>query len=454
MSAEPLAADSTLPDLARRLDQALLAAGAGTVLVYGSPPPDGRDLDLVAAPAQAALLRHTLAAWGFVARRHRWARFRDGTVQLVELTPLDAWGLDPTAAAALFARARPLDGHRRLVLPSPGDQLLIAARRLASTGGRLSERSRSRVQQAIAQDPDAWQRAAQDAPTWAAGPALDLLRAAIDDPTAPVSARRAAMARAARLRASGGLARLAGAAVEPGDAAVVALSGLDGAGKSTLTGMLQQVLSAAGLPVAVEWTPGHDPSIGLPEPVKQVAFRLFAGKSRGRPAAQDKGQADGATDGDEAADAPQRLSGDQVLGAQKAGTRQVVATAVAVLGAVGMHRATAGHRARGRLVLCDRYVLDNAVKLRYRYRLPGRLALQIGLLAALSPRTRHAFLLEIPGEVAHARKPQAYSAAQLCEQEALYREEAGHLGVVRLDGRRPATELCDEIAARIWQAWR
>src|SRR6266536_839319 len=114
-------------------------------LVFGSPPPAGRDLDLLVRPAAAVKLSAWLEREGFLERGGEWARFRDCGVESLDLVPLAAWGLPPEDAADLFAEARPVPGFRLLVQPAPRHLLLALARRLVENGGRLSPKHRARI---------------------------------------------------------------------------------------------------------------------------------------------------------------------------------------------------------------------------------------------------------------------------------------------------------------------
>jgi len=61
-----------------------------------------------------------------------------------------------------------------------------------------------------------------------------------------------------------------------------------------------------------------------------------------------------------------------------------------------------------------------------------------------------AYLIDVPAEVAYARRAEQYSLEELARQAELYRAEAERLGVRRLDGSRPREELCEEIARDVW----
>src|SRR5438034_3251110 len=129
------------------------------VLVFGSPPPGGRDLDLLARPDEERVLAEWLAGQGFLERGGEWVRFRECRVASLDLAPLSTWGLPEAAASALFEEARAIPGFERLVRPAPRHLLLILARRLAEGDGRMPYKHRKRIVDALAEDPSAWEGA-------------------------------------------------------------------------------------------------------------------------------------------------------------------------------------------------------------------------------------------------------------------------------------------------------
>jgi hypothetical protein len=79
------------------------ALASDRLVVFGSLPPEGRDLDLLVPAGARPGLEAGLAEAGFLARPPHWARFRDCTADAVELHDLDAWGLPPGERDDLFA---------------------------------------------------------------------------------------------------------------------------------------------------------------------------------------------------------------------------------------------------------------------------------------------------------------------------------------------------------------
>ncbi|MDQ1439490.1 MAG: hypothetical protein QOK43_3119 [Acidimicrobiaceae bacterium] len=423
------------------------AAALDRVVVFGSPPPGGRDLDVVARRASLAALRDALEADGFVPSGAKaWARLDPARPLAVELVPARSWGLPPDAEAALFDAAIALDGCERVCRPAPHHQLLILARRLVR-GGPLDDRRRARVDAAVAEDPDAWSRARAEAPAWKAVGALDLLAQA---KPAGLSERAAALAQevggARAWRAVLGSGRRAGV--------VVALSGVDGSGKTSQTEALMALLDGLGVESVRVWT-----RLSFNERLWKVGragkrvLAVVAGRRRRGTSGTGAGVATGAqspVDVD-----PSRLSDDvRRLRYESRFLTFVWSTLVALENGLAHRRQTRDHIKAGRVVVCDRYVLDSAVHLRYRYGESRPYRFQRWIVRALSPPASAAFYLDVEPATAVARKVDQYDEAQLARQVRLYREECGRWGVVRMEGERPAADLAADIARVVWPALR
>ncbi len=383
---------------------------AERVLVFGSLPPEARDLDLLVRPAEEAAIAAGLEAEGFVRRGREWARFRDCGVEAVELVPVARWQLPADELEALYAQARPLPGREQLVRPAPEHAVLILARRLARAGGALDAKRRRRLEQALQDSPDAWDLATARAPAWGAPKALAALRHAYETGE-PVRARRLQRRRRGH---------------------VVSLSGIDGSGKTSQAAALRATLERLGYETETVWTRlSYNPSLELVAyPVKAVIRFARRLPRTDEPAA------------DPAKEVRRRSA---VLS-------HGWAAVVAVANGITQRRETRRHLRKGRVVICDRYSLDSAVHLRYRYGEHRRFRLQAALVRALSPRPVRAFLLDVPAETGFSRKAEQYDLGQLTRQVRLYREEHDRLGVHRLDGERPREELCAEIAREVWLA--
>lgn len=411
----------------------LEAATVEPVLVFGSLPPVGNDVDVLAREAGMRSISSALKASGFVQRGSRWARFRDCAVDVVDLVPADSWGLAPEALERLFADARPIPGFERLVRPAPAHELLILARRVAGADGSLDEKRRQRLEAAIADDSAAWETARAGAADWGAASALEGLRRA--------HATGAVMSRAARLRARPPGQRLPR---RRGQGFVVALSGLDGAGKSTQAEALRDALWDLDLDAEIVWTSLiAQGSLGwLAKPVKRALALLRPGAEV--PEGPDETWSESA---------PTHRPDAGTMLRRKSKTITFVWTAMACASVARWQRRQTRRRIRrGTIVICDRYTLDTKVHLRYEYGdRPFRL--QVGMVKLLSPRPRKAFLLDVTAETAHARKGE-YELHQIERRAQLYREECDLMGVERLDGERPRDELCAEIGRAVWRATR
>ena len=417
------------------------------VLVFGSPPPLGRDLDLLARPQEEAVLREWLSEEGFRERGGEWVRFRDCGVDSLDLVPVAAWGLPDAAAAELFAKARPIEGFGRLVQPAPDALLLILARRIVEGEGLLPAKHRARIDAALAEDPAGWERARRLAPPWRARRALWALEQAyVTGRRITRSERGAALAEwpyaqgrtRARARIRGWLEAGRAKASPP---RLITFSGLDGAGKSTQAEALRLTLEQLGHDVSLQWVRLEWTTLWenrwldvLGWPARATLGLLARLRS---------------SDGDSPAGAG--LTPTEVR--QRSGfVANGWVTVVALAHASAQRREVRPQLRPGAIVLCDRYTLDAAAHLRFRYGESRGFRFQIALVDRLSPRPLRAFFVEVPATTAHARKAEQYSLDDLTRQARLYREEASRLGVSRLDGERPREEICAEIAENVWRA--
>ncbi|MGH2831774.1 MAG: hypothetical protein ACRDK2_03285, partial [Solirubrobacteraceae bacterium] len=153
------------------------AATPEPLLVVGSLPPHGRDLDLLAREDTAAAVSKLLAANGFHLRGGVWARFANCTAQVVDLLAAEDLNLEKDQIDRVFADAQPIAGQSKLMQPAPHHWLLLSARR-AALDARLTEKRRALL--AAIDQPDAWRRARDLAPHWQAQRALDELEVALD----------------------------------------------------------------------------------------------------------------------------------------------------------------------------------------------------------------------------------------------------------------------------------
>jgi thymidylate kinase len=386
------------------------AAAPRRVLVFGSHPGSGRDLDLLVRDDDRPAIEQALEASGFRNKGIEWVRFRDCTAEAVDLVPASAWTLPAPELERFYESARPLNGFERLVVPAPEHALLVLARLTGRSGG-LPEKRRPRLEAALADRPNAWDLARNRADAWSLGQELEHLERAYRQPR---DDRR-------RLR-------------RPRRPRVVALSGIDGSGKSSQARALKTSLERLGYESAVEWSPfGQNAWLNvIGRPAKRLVKRL-------RPAEP------------VSATGLERTSG-TALRERNPAANYLWSAVVTLANGIAQLRTIVGHSRHGRLVIYDRYSLDSTVQLRFRYGADRRFRLQRALIRLLAPRPIAAFYLEIPPETSLDRKDDRWTLDDLAAQSELYREEYAAAGSTRLDGLRPADELAAQIAEAVWRA--
>ena len=384
------------------------AAAPRPLLVFGSLPGAGRDLDLLVPDDAVAGLKETLAGEGFLNHGDEWVRFADGTAEAVDLVSASSWKLPATELADLFADARPVEGFDRLVRPAPHHALLVLAR-LTGTHDSLSEKRRLRVEAAVAEEADAWQKAREHAPAW--------------NLTAELAHLEHGGATHPRLP-------------RPRRPRVIALSGIDGSGKSSQAELLRETLERLGFEAAVEWSPfGQNAWLDhLAVPVKKLLRR-----TRRYAAAEPRETG------------LERTAG-TALRERNATVNYVWSAVVTFANGLAQLRTIVRHSRHGRVVIYDRYALDSAVQLRFRYGTNGKFSLQRWLIGLLAPKPVASFYLDIPAETSIARKDDRWTLADLEAQTQLYREEVSRNDALRLDGLRPRDELAAEIGEVVWRA--
>lgn len=370
------------------------------LLVIGSLPPHGQDLDLLPAAEQQRALDVFLEESGFARQSVPpfpgypagftiWARFARCDADVVDAIPLANLELPAAEADRLFADALPIEGFGRLRRPAPHHVLLILAHNFldaADAGRPLSDGRRRRIAQALAEDPNAWERARSLAPAWRRVERLTRLEAAFALGERASADDRPGESRRPRLGSRVRALRVYRRAWRHGH--VVALSGSDTGRRAAQAEGLARALRALDIPVAV---------------VRPAPRRVA---SAARPHRRPHGAA-----------------------------AHVRAAAAALAQAAAHRRAVLPGLKGGDVVVCDGYALDAAVELRAHYGERRQLTLQTRLMRALSPPPRRAYLLDAQGPGGE-----------------LYREQHARLGARMLDGDRRADELCAEIASDVWPA--
>ena len=410
-------------------------AASGPVLVFGSLPPAGSDLDLLVRPAEEVALRKALREAGLAEMGRELVRFRCGAAYGVELEPVAELRLPDAELEALFGEAIALPGFRRLSEPAPHHRLLILAHLVLGDSGQLDQRRRQRVQHALSENPSAWQKAAERAGLWGDPERLTRLEEAFRGVRA--TSRPARVTPRPAPRSARKLARSLVRFRMPG--AVIALSGIDGSGKSFQAESLRAVLADLGHVAAIEWVPlASNASLNrIGRPIK----RLLARFSSLQPPTE-------SGDGGERVLVPNPGS---ILRQRSPGVTYAWATFVAVANGLAHARHCARHRLAGRVVIFDRYILDSTVRLRFMYGADRQFRLQQWLIGKLSPPPLCAFLLDVPAETSLRRKEDRWHREELEAQVVLYREEQPGHGVTRLDGESEREALCAEIAEAVWR---
>jgi len=399
-------------------------AAAAPVVAIGSLPPDARDLDLLVHPQDEAAITCALRGGGFVAEGEHWARFAECTASEVELLPAERLGLAAHELEALFTESAPLPGFEHLSAPAPHHRILLGATRLLGRSGYLAPRHRERLARIVDEHPEAWAEAEARAAGWGAQARLPRLARALAGEPPPPHTRVLPLLR--RVRAT----------LRP---CVVALSGIDGSGKSLQARALAETLERLGRPAAVTWAPLANEAWldRLIRAVKRVP-RLVP-LTRRREVVVDPGPREAPSTPEPV---PAQRSPVLIWG---------WATIVSLVNAWSLGRDILRHAWAGRVVVADRYRLDSAVRMRFFYDEESDFRAQRLLVAALSPTPRHAFFLDVDPATSLARKDDVWSQEQLGVQTRLYHEERDRFAAERLDGERPPAELCSEIAERVWR---
>jgi thymidylate kinase len=323
------------------------------------------------------------------------------------------------------AEAAPVAGCTRLRWLSTPDELLLLAQRFARAPGAVPAQARERLHRVLVADPSAWVVAAGRAELWRAEAAVRIAREAYDG---------------ARLPGDRELRALCTEAGAPGlpRTGVVALSGLDGSGKSTQSHALAATLSKLGHDTSVEWTRlSFDASLDVvAAPVKALiaARRRLTALPESEPGAVAE---------------PDQASRD--LRDRSAVVNKVWTGVVATANGTSQRRTTLAQLRAGRIVVRDRYVLDSVVQLHSVYGGRDDVSRQAAIVERLSPPPLAAFYLEVPPDEAHRRKPEEYSVEELSAHAALYQREARRLGVEVVDAARDRADIAAELARAVWR---
>lgn len=223
-----------------------------------------------------------------------------------------------------------------------------------------------------------------------------------------------------------------------GPGSLIALSGVDCAGKSTQRALLLEALRARGLAPATVWSrAGYTPNLNAAKRVVRVLLGPLAPSYR--PGA--RGSAVPAQPGRY----PRRASNLR----QPLRWLWLTGALLDLLWVYGVRVRV--WRARGRVVVCDRHLLDCLVDLRVNFPEEGvERRWLFRALRRLAARPDAAFCLVVPAELSFERartkgRRHGETREVLERRVAEYERAAAELGVPVLDGRRPAAELARAI---------
>jgi thymidylate kinase len=202
---------------------------------------------------------------------------------------------------------------------------------------------------------------------------------------------------------------------------LIAVSGVDGAGKSSLIADLVLRLADSGVVTDVVWfRPGM--GMGRLESVVRATKRVLR-----------QSQVPAMRDVDTAASLPSRQGA--------IGFVWCLLVTLTYLRAV-----RAQLRTSGSTIICDRHLLDAIVTLRVFYQ-DGQSRLPVLLVRRLLPPATLTLYLKVPVEVALARKPgDTIGRAAVTAQLLRYENEAQHMALHVLDSTLPF----DEVAEQAW----
>ena len=396
------------------------------VLVAGRHVTGYADVELVVDEHSENAVADALTRLRFERRGDVWARFHDCNADVVVTVPLHRWpgGVPGGEPDRMYADGDPVDGCRRLRWLATADELLVLAQRAARSPAPPPPIARERLHQVLVQEPSAWVTAAERAVPWRAEAAVRVARHAYDGARAPDGADLAELA-------------VEAGPVLPARAGIVALSGLDGSGKSTQSHALAATLSKLGHDTSVEWTRlSFDAGLDrVAAPVKAV-LRMRRGKSAG---------ASGAVAvGDDESDAPRQLRARMPM------VNHVWTAVVATANGRSQRNTTLRQLREGRVVVRDRYVLDSVVQLHTVYGGTTDVARQAAIVERLSPRPLAAFYLQLPPEEAYRRKPEEYTVEELAAHARLYEQQARRLGVQVVDATVERDVLAAQLSRTVW----
>ena len=378
---------------------------------------------------------------GFLRWRQSWARFDGTATSCVDLSSTERWRPKADATSLLFEGAETIPGYANLVTPSPATVLLPAARGMVSRRGRVTDKVRGRVAQALERDPRAWSVVERRACALGMVGALHLLRRACEArQTLSPSARAAGLAEV--LLHEGPVSAKARVFIDARPRhwrpAVISFSGLDGSGKSTQVSQLCDMLSRLGVRADVQWA-GFKTGSSVRRAFPFLDRAPAAGGRAVLPATFQDGR--------------DPLVPTAFLGHSLG--QHLWMSLVVALNAISLWRYVLVPRRGSKVVIFDRFSPDSAVKLDFHFGCNRGFDTrwERALFGVLSPKADVGFLVAVPSEVAYARR-QDQTPDELTAMSQLYDEQLARFGLLRLDGTDPADALGGRVISLAWQCMR
>lgn len=426
--------------------QSVDTIATGPVLITGSLPPLGRDLDLLMDRSQKRSLSRRLDEMGFFKRGHTWVRFTGCDVDAIELFTSNDWGLPSAEAAALIAESHSFLAFKHVRLPAPHHLMLILALR-TRWGGRFETRHRDRMRDALRRNPEAWERAAEHARAWGVPSELKDLKDRFEraapsgdlDGSVPLPREKLPA-----MVTTGFWPRLRGARTS--GSAVIAFSGLDGSGKTTQAEALKNCLIKLGFDAVIVWTRIEWTTLIESRLLQVVAWPVKMVLRMAARSSTRKGHRPARTQ----LDVQSRVDPARQLRQRSDLLTSLWTLVVATNHALSQRRAVRQELRKGCVVICDRYTLDAGVQLRNIYGRDRHFRTATSLMHRISPRPARAYFIDVPAAEAIARKPDAFTEEELELQSELYGDLYTSLGVTRLSGVLARDQLCELIARDVW----
>ncbi|HEU4658600.1 MAG TPA: glycosyltransferase [Capillimicrobium sp.] len=218
--------------------------------------------------------------------------------------------------------------------------------------------------------------------------------------------------------------------IRRGRALTVAITGVDGAGKSTQIERLRSQLDRRGIDAEVLWC-RWDPFLAKP------AIKLLDALSSRRSSNPNRSAASAAEDrAVTRRGLRRRLLANPLI---NTGWRWTMVVDYALRIAPRVRRA----RARRQVLLLDRYWHDVLVDLSFGQEL-GKMP---AIVNRVLPDVDALVVLDVDEAVAHARKPESFDPLYLTDRRRLYREVEARHGAVTIDAGREVDEVANDLTA-------